>query len=191
MTLQEFSRDVAPVLSVVVGFMGLASIGLLWHQMKLGTRWNKLQGQANFLNRSIDELEGNLQQALKPVAIEFFHRREPLTPDDVKRLLADENAYLQVKSYLNTFEDIGAAVRIGFVDGDFAYALEGPRLVKAWKIFTPLALHLRDYYSNESIFVELENVAVTWEDRAELEKIEHSDLKRRSRTEIGIARPKV
>lgn len=191
MTLEEFVKNWVPVLSLSVSALGLISLGLVWYQLKLSTKWNKLQGQSIFLNRSLDEQEGKVQSRLRPLGIDFHAQIIRLTEEEVKAIRADDDAYLQTKTYLNALEDIGAAVRIGFVDEDFAYALEGSRLMKAWEIFQPLAIALRDYHSAEGIYVELENVAAEWRERRATETEEIAARHRSARARIGLSKPKV
>ena len=191
MTLQEFVRDWVPILALIMSALGLISLGLVWYQLKLSTKWNKLQGQSNFLNRSVDEQEGKVQAALTPLGIDFFAQLTPLTVEEAQAIRDGDEAYLQTKTYLNALEDIAAAVRIGFVDEDFAYALEGSRLMKAWKIFEPLAAALREYHSAQEIYVELENVASEWRERRAVETKEIAASHRSIRARMGLSEPKV
>lgn len=179
-----------PLLQTIFTGLGLISLGLLWYQLRLSTRWNKLQGQANFLNRSLDEQEGKLQGAFQPIGIDFFKQIEPLTEAQSLAIWQDSNAFLEAKTYLNAFEDIGAAVRIGFVDADFAFALESARLLKAWRIFSPLIRHIRDYHSDHAIYNELENVANDWESRLTEEAAQLSQGTKAARAKIGLSRRK-
>ena len=185
MSLQDFVRDWVPIMSLIVGALGLLSLGLVWYQLKLSTKWNKLQGQSNFLNRSLDEQEARLQAALMPLGIDFYAQIDKLTAPQAKAIRGNDEAYLQTKTYLNALEDIGAAVRIGFVDVDFAYALEGSRLMKAWRIFEPLALDLREYHSAPGIYIEMENVALAWGDRRAAERKAIGERRRSAQARIG------
>ena len=109
MTLQEFVRDWVPILALIMSALGLISLGLVWYQLKLSTKWNKLQGQSNFLNRSVDEQEGKVQAALTPLGIDFFAQLTPLTVEEAQAIRDGDEAYLQTKTYLNALEDIAAA----------------------------------------------------------------------------------
>jgi hypothetical protein len=54
MTLSEFSRDWVPVLQLVLTAVGLASLFLVWYQIRQTSRWNRLTTQYNFLNNDFN-----------------------------------------------------------------------------------------------------------------------------------------
>lgn len=43
MSLQEFTRDIIPILQLIVSAFGLASLFLLWWQLRQTNLWNKLK----------------------------------------------------------------------------------------------------------------------------------------------------
>ena len=91
---------------------------------------------------------------------------------------------------MNTFEDLAAGVRIGFIDDDFAYALESDRLVSAWQRFSSYAEARRRQLEADELFIELENVATRWAARAKKEASARNQARLQNRAKMGIVKPK-
>jgi hypothetical protein len=194
-TLQDFSRDMVPIIAIGIGGLGLVSLVLLWRQMRSTNQWNKLQTQNGFINQDLDDLSRKLQESLKLHGIIYQKQRDALPDNLCQAIRDDDRAFFDVKTYLNTFENIAAAVRIGFVDSDFAYAIECGRLCAANRIFLPLIKQLRDYHDAPEICIELENVRAVWEARKlqeakALAQAEKSMMKK-FRESMGLSKPKV
>jgi len=68
-----------------------------------------------------------------------------------------------VKYWLNEFEELCAAVNVGTVDGEFAFALESERVVRTFRLFENLIMYTRDTLAIPEVFVELETTALKWE----------------------------
>ena len=101
MTLQEFSRDVAPIVMMVLGVLGLGSLALLWRQIREAAKWNKLQGQAGFLNRGIESMElDHLTARLKTLGVKWYDPPVELPTNVVQAIFEDEALNHSVKVYL-------------------------------------------------------------------------------------------
>jgi|GEM_PF-2758500 len=191
MTLELFARDWVPVISMGFGFMGLVSLGLVWYQIKLGTQWNKLQGQEKYLNRDLEDVEHKMSVRLQLLDIPYHTQEGPLSAGHVEGIWSDPETYMLVKRFLNAFEDLAAAVRIGFVDQDFAYALEGSRMIRTWRVFEPVIKRARKNASCDTFYIEMENVAESWSERRRMEGVERKKELQKHRKKMGLSAPKV
>lgn len=177
MTLQVFSRDIVPIIHLGVVTLGLAGIFLLWWQIRQTTLWNKLNSPYNFLDvERTTRLEKEVFAALRALTIDPNLK---LTVADVTKILKDDNAQLTLKAYLNDVENVCAAVRIGSVDKDCAYAVHSTRVVEIAKRNKNFVKAVQDFYRDPEIYIEMQKVAAEWEKRA---------LKDRSKEQIKLQR---
>lgn len=190
MTLEVFNRDFVPIVMMVLGVLGLGSLFLVWHQIRETAKWNKMQGQAAFLNRDVEEMERDLSARLKSIGVEWYGPIRALPETTVTTIMSDDDLNRAVKTYLNVHEDLAAGVRIGFVDDDFAYALESARLVATWTRFESYAEAQRKRMEDEEIYIELENVAIKWTKRSAESRTKRSKRRQDDKARLGIARPK-
>src|ERR1044071_1516904 len=105
MTLQEFSRDVVPLLQIIISVLGLASLYLVWWQIREARLWNKITTQASLTK--VDEmyqLEKQLHDAYRAINIDLRHLQRPFTPAEVKLIRENESASLATKAYLSDLE---------------------------------------------------------------------------------------
>jgi Domain of unknown function (DUF4760) len=190
MSLMEFSRDIVPILQFCVSFVGLLSILLLWWQLRLTTRWNKLTAQQSFFEKDLSGLFRDIQSQIKPLGIDLGQGSRPLGRSEAEKILADENAYFAAKKLLNEAENICAYVQVGSVDKDLAYALESARIIKIFQIFQPLVLLIREQNNDNEIFIETQKIALEWQTRhlqiIESQKSELEKLQAKLEMEKGI-----
>lgn len=170
MTLQEFSRDVVPIVQVVISFLGLLSLLLVAWQIHESRLWNRIATQGTLTNvERIISLERKLFDSLKAVGIDANGLRRGLTDAEIDSIYNNDDASFAVKSYLVDLEVFCAAVTIGSVDNDYARDVHGDRVGVAWLIFAPLIDRSRDQNHDPTFYIELEKTAVRWE-QEELQK---------------------
>lgn len=170
MNLQEFSRDVVPILQVVISFLGLLSLLLVAWQIRETRLWNRITTQGTLTNvERIMSLERKLFDSLRAVGIDANGLRRPLTDAEIDNIYKSDDASFAVKSYLVDLEVFCAAVTVGSVDNDFARDVHGDRVGVAWLIFGPLIARSREQNHDHAFYIELEKTAVRWEEE-ELQK---------------------
>jgi hypothetical protein len=164
MSLQEFTRDVVPLLQLIVSALGLASLVLLWWQLRQTNLWNKLNSPQNFVNpvASID-LERKLYDSLKTLSIDIVNLYRSITQEELNKIIENDDAYFATKAYLNDLENLGVAISIGAADPDLTYAVHSARLIRAYEMFMPFIKVLRDRQSNPEIYIEIEKIALGWQ----------------------------
>ena len=166
MTLTEFTRDYVPVFQLAVTTLGLVSLVLLWWQIRRTTAWNKLQSHHEFFHDKPSSVaEKQMLDVLHRLEID---RYTPLSEEQAKQIFDDPEASFAAKCWLNEFEDLCAAVNVGTVDKDYAYALEAERVVRNYRLFEQLILWIRNTLGIPEVYIELETVALEWE-RKQLE----------------------
>ena len=180
MTLQEFSRDVIPILQlcvsslgVAVSFFGLVSIVLLYTQMRQTNQWNKLNSKYNWVDISVSSaLERKLLDKTMVIGIDLV-AGHILTDEDVQKITHDADANQAVKDYLTDIENLCSAVEIGAADGDLAYNVHSVRVAEAWLVFEKFIQDIRRRQKDDDIYRELQKVAAAWRLRKEREDREH------------------
>jgi Domain of unknown function (DUF4760) len=167
MTLTEFSRDVVPVLQLLVTTLALGSLLLLWWQIKQTVLWNKLQAHHTFF-RDIPSrhLERQLYRAADRIGVDVD---EPLSPAAVEKFLDDDGALFALRAYLDEYEELCTAINVGTVDEDLAFAIDSARVEKTYRIFEAFIRELRKVADDDEIHLELEKVALRW-NRREVER---------------------
>lgn len=81
----------------------------------------------------------------------------------IEKILGNPTWDDAVRGYLDRFESLAAAVHSGFVDDDYTFCLQGGRIVRAAKVLAKLIDHYRA--GNEKAYVELLDLAATWQER--------------------------
>lgn len=160
MTLTEFSRDVVPVLQLLVTAVALFSVLLAWRQMSQTVRWNKLQAHHSFFRETPNrQLEKQVYEHAARIGVSIDRAVPPV---DLGKIYADRDALFAVKAYLDEYEELCTAVNVGTVDEDLAFAIDSARVLKAYRVFDPFIRELRERLKNEELYVELEKVALRW-----------------------------
>lgn len=168
MSLQNFSRDIVPILQLLVSFLGLISFLLLWWQIRQTTLWNKLKAQQTFLSHTTLKLEEEAQQAAKEAGVIVKARVEPLTNDEVQKIWNHDKAYHALMRLLNDLETTCTAIHAGVVDPDIAYSSHGIRITHYHKVYLPVIKTLKKHYENDDILAEFDKLAEEWNRRREL-----------------------
>ena len=121
MTLAEFATNVVPVINMVIAGLGLLSLlGLFW-QIRETRLWNKINTQHNLVdNLPTQDLERQVYVALAKFQIP---RDGTISEAAATALYDDIESFLAVKTFLNKFEVMCAAINLGSIDADYAYAV--------------------------------------------------------------------
>lgn len=160
MSLQEFARDIVPIIQLIVSILALSSLVLLWHQLKQTNVWNKIQSHQNFVDPSTSvAIERQLYDALRDCGLEA-HLNRSITADELKKVMENADCYFALKAFLNDLEMVGAAISIGAADPDFAYAVHSSRFMRAYNLFLPFMQKMRELQSNPAIYIEIEKNAL-------------------------------
>ena len=177
MSLQEFTRDIVPILQLIVSAFGLASLFLLWWQLRQTNLWNKLNSPQNFANPSASiDLERKVYDSLKKLGIEVSNLNRSITQEELKKIIEDDDSYFATKAYLNDLENLGAAISIGAADPDLTYAVHSSWLLRAYDIFKPFLETIRERQNNPEIYIEIEKIALDWK-RKQLSRQEAQQIK--------------
>lgn len=173
MSLTEFTRDVVPILQLILMLLGLFSVILLWWQIRQNALWNKLHTHHEFSKDTTSpDRERVLNQAMRKFGM---HADEDLSKEIVDRIFDDEETLLAVKNFLNDYEGFCAAVNVGIIDDAYAYGVDAYRTIRAYRRFGVFIEEVRRRIKNPESYLELEKVALKWERR----KFERRGLERK------------
>lgn len=174
MTIETFSRDIVPIIQAGLALVGLISLFLLWWQIKQTNLWNKLTSKHNFLDVPLSaQLERDLTKSCEKLQIHFD---KVLTSEQCKSIRQDVDAYINAKAFLNDAENICAAVRIGSVDIDGAYAVHSARIIRMYDKFIEFIKMVREEYQDDEIYIEFEKTALEWKLRHSESSKKNSDI---------------
>jgi hypothetical protein len=185
----EFNRkQIIELLGAIVGALGVASLLLVWAQLRHTATSNKLL----FYHQYFHDLPSStkvrdLYKALGRCKVEVPNWHTPMSEADKVKLIGDtepppETAELVVREYLNDFEEFSAAINCGLIDEDYVYRLESTRLLSAHFGFRRMVdhWHAEDKEKSErsggripvttDYYGELLSVAERWRVRKEAEQ---------------------
>ena len=188
MTLEIFTRDIVPIVGVLVAAIGLLFI---WIQIKSATKsieltsvslkqasdalehssnWNKINSTYNFFDLERNsKIEEELYKAGERLGIKFD---KELSKEELEILTKDSVGFIKAKEFLNDFESYCSVYQIGALDKELAYQMLGTRVAKEFRVFYPLVEHLRTRFDDLGILIELENTANEWASRLKSESDE-------------------
>jgi hypothetical protein len=92
---------------------------------------------------------------------------KPMPEEALTRILASADDEYVMRAYLDQFEKFCGAVQCGLVDNDYAYSLQATRVIRNYTIFSTFIKRIRQESSTG--YLELEKVALSWEDRRGIE----------------------
>src|SRR2546421_5049780 len=167
MTLQEFTRDIVPIIQVTIGLLGLVSLVLVVRQIRQTNRWQRLNYLNNFVDSSRNiELERKIWNSAKLLSIDL---NKPLTEEDTTKIWNSDNdeTFYSIKSYLSDLEVLCLGIRVGAADTDLAYALHSNRIIMAYRLMKSFIERIRTSQGNEDIFIELEKTALEYERKSQ------------------------
>ncbi len=175
-------KDKTDIAQVAITALGLGSVVLLWKQLRDTSRWNKLLTYNNFF-MSFPEYEASvaLREVLKGHNQDHILRdKEAVLPPEVARKLYEgndpEGSKLCMDRYLDSFEMFCAAVHCGLIEEDYAYKLEGGRVIRNFRRFERYIGLAQE--SNKRAFAQLKLCANRWivRRKAEDEKAASGDV---------------
>jgi hypothetical protein len=177
----------AQILSAVATTIGLASLFLIYKQLRDARAWNRLHFTYTFFpdSQEFEELEIFLDRRLK-----FWLREPPLSNLEVKAMIGRESlseiekdelcqrfdksvkkenceqelieAGRKLKIYLNQIEYYCAAVSSGIVDSDSAKNIYCYKFKRAYEKALPWISEIRRQRNEPSIFIEMTKTLNAW-----------------------------
>ena len=160
MTLEEFSRDIVPILQLIITTLGLFSLVLLWRQARDSGRWSKLQAHRAFGSTEAPNLK-QLRRCAHRIGVDLKARTEPLSEEETQKIWEDFDSYEALIDYFNSLESVSAQIQAGIIDSDAAFSTYGLTITGAFRLFRPLIDRLRTVYGDDA-FVEWEKLAEKW-----------------------------
>jgi len=161
MTLQEFSRDIIPIFQALFSLFGAIGVGLLWRQIKQTNRWNKINTQHHFLTllpSKSDEIE--IWKYVRELNDDGTGK---LTWGAAKEIHADSERWIQVKTYLDTFEYLAIAINNETLSEKYAYNSHAAIIIDINYVFDNYIKYMRSCCDDPLLYIELEKVALKWE----------------------------
>ena len=139
MSPQESTRDnVLPVINVMIGGLGVATLLFVWAQLRHTSTQSKLiTYHEHFQDLPKASKVSAMYTAMARLNIErplwqtplSRRQREAITGDTTP---APDTAHIVIREYLNDFEEFAAALNCGLVDEDYAYHIENTRVLNAF-----------------------------------------------------------
>ncbi|WP_299871700.1 DUF4760 domain-containing protein [uncultured Cocleimonas sp.] len=174
MTLQEFSKDIVPILQLLVSFVGVVGLVLLWYQIRLTHQWNKANSQHALLSNLPDEdHEKRFWKIIEDLDVE---ENGALTKESADKIYSNSDHWVCVKQFLNKFEQLCAAVNAQTIDDNYAYSVHSARITDTYHKFKNYIIYSREKAEDDEIYIELEVVASRWHERY-LNTKEHREQK--------------
>jgi len=160
MTLHEFSNDVVPVIQLIISIVGVTSIVLAWYQFRLSHKWNKLNAQHKMLaNWPALELETSVWEIYQRIKCQNGNipimTAKNMCEDNTKELV-------EIKTFLNKFEHICAAINVRSFDEDYAFSVHSARITNVYTRFSGFIQGAREFFNDSEIYIEIEKTAVKW-----------------------------
>lgn len=174
MTLQEFSRDIVPIIGVIVTTTGLIFI---WLQIRCATQatkqtssWNSIISIYSFFNIEHNQkLRDRLYSEGKAIDVRFQYA---LTDEQIKKIRENDECFLNAKEYIKDFETLCAVYQLGALDPELVFSIFGPRVVNEFDVFKPLIDVLRKEKNDMGVMIEFERTALEWKEKINIEKEE-------------------
>lgn len=135
----DLTREkILAVLNVVISALGVASLLILWAQLRHTSTQNKLVAYHEyFQDLPRDAKVKALYAAMGRLKIERPLWQKPLSTQQRDQILHDtiaapDTADIAIREYLNDFEEFAAAVNVGLLDEEYAYHIESARVLNAY-----------------------------------------------------------
>ncbi len=163
MTLGEFSIEVVPVLQLAISIIGVIGVYLLWYQIKTTHLWNKANSQHVLLsNLPSQEDEAFVWKLVE--ASEKDHKGA-ITEMASREIYENLDNWVKLKSFLNKFEQLCAAINAKTVDESYAYAVHSARITDVYFKFHHYIDYIRVIADDDEIYIEIQKVASRWHER--------------------------
>lgn len=163
MTLTDFSRDVVPILQVLISFIGVGGVFLLWYQIRTTNKWNKANSQhsmlSNLPSQEIEICVWNIVDKLEK------DDTGSITEKSAAKVYENIENWVKVKSFLNSFEHLCAAINAKSIDEDYSYSVHSARITDIYYKFQHYITFIRKLSNDDEIYIELQKVASRWHER--------------------------
>ncbi len=168
MTLHDIATDIAPIVQAVTSIAGVLGVWFLWRQIKITNVWSRANTQHSLLsNLPTQELEKHVWILFEKLP---KNPRGCLHEDAAPTIYNCVDDWVCVKTFLNKFEQLSAAVNAKVVDERYAYDVHGVKVVDAFLKFEAYIYYIRKRRDDFAIYLELEKVATRWDALAKAEQ---------------------
>lgn len=183
MTLHEFSTDIVPIIRSITSFFGVVGVWLVWRQIKLTNTWNRINTQHSLLsNLPSLELESYVWQMYEKLQ---KTSEGSVVSEESKQIYENIDDWVRLKTFLNKFEQLCAAVNAKAMDERYAYDVHGDKVVNAFFRFENYISFIREEREDSALYLELEKVATRWNKIAKLEQVQIQEQQRKMQTQRG------
>jgi hypothetical protein len=176
MTLQDFSRDIIPIIQACIAFVGLGMLGVVWWQVRQAANWNKLKAAQAFIHHTTNVYESDVINTAAKHNLQLKARTTPLTEDEVNLIWDKTDLYLAVLTILNDTESTCAAINAGIVDWELAFSVHSARFTQAFGLYQPFIKRIRRHHDDPSIYIEFEKTV----NRIKTQTNKHSEVQLRN-----------
>lgn len=165
MSLTAFTRDIVPILQLVISIIGVGGLVLVWYQIRLSNMWNRASQQHQMLqNLPPEEHE---KRVWKIFEAQEKDKNGYITAGAAELIYDDVDSWVCVKTFLNKFEHLCASISAGFIDDEYAYSVHSARVCDVYFKFSNYIRYARDLANDEDIYIELQKVAKRWRERTQ------------------------
>lgn len=173
MTLQEFTRDIVPIISALVAATGLFFV---WFQLRSANtgisetaKWNRIHATYNFfdLERSID-LEIKARENIRKNDIEIDD--DSISTKAIKIIVGNYELETPLNRFLNDIEMYACAYFADAIDKEISYHMHGSRIVAKYRKYEEYIEHYRKIKSQPDTLIEFEKLAMIWESELNQER---------------------
>lgn len=161
----------ARILELLMLGVGLQSLILLWAQNRAMTIWNSVRSYHDYFQEfppehRITELE-DLAERLG--FLQCLLDLSPIPKPIVEAIESTRQSRLTVRKFLDDYEEFCAAVNARVVDPEYAYGIEGTRVIRVKMVFEPLISRMRAENRYTRCYLELMKLGDEWKLRREAE----------------------
>jgi len=157
MTLADFNRDYLPIVQSVITLLGLISVVLLWWQIRLTRKWNKID--AAFRSMDVDkfaQIEADAIDAGRTIGLLITN---VLSTADAKAIRATSTVLLKVKNFVIFLDKQAVGYLAGYFDDDVFANTYGPLIRGYAKSLAQYIEFTRVDTENPEAYVDLEKAA--------------------------------
>lgn len=159
MTLHDFSADVVPILTMLISLAGMIGLYLVWCQIKQTNSWNKINTQHTLLSDLPTEEQ---EKRFLEIYRGYKSSSDVTSKENAAEIYNDLDKHVCIKTVLNKYEHLCAAINAKTIDDDYAYSVHSARVIGIFKAFEQYIVLLRDKDKDLDIYLELEKVATLW-----------------------------
>lgn len=162
-------KDCMDVAQVAITGLGLGSLVLLWKQLRDASKWNKLLSYHQFFSIFPSEhVVSAVRDSLRQHQEDHILRDKDATlSSSVAQKLYSGNepdgSRASIDGYLDMFETFCAAVHCGLISEDYAYGIEGGRVIKNYLRFEEYIKLAQEV--NKRAFTHFKVCAHRWKSR--------------------------